>query len=377
MSKATIKTRPWCPFCGQDVGKPYYPDERKMGEFALGSCSCGAVYASDPTGFNIGSAIVDCLVHACGENWDLAWELLPDDDYLTGRIEDYDEQTHQVVETRNLDGRIIKGILYFIRLQDHVANVIAKQNGKSDAVASRAFQPSSTVKIEAPPDPKRVKKKAKKALVKELVDKRAADGLVSLCFDDKKTLRMMQRFLYEPDEEKRWRIISLIGEVCSRVATRKPGMVSDFLHILFEACSDSAASNWGAVETIGTVIAGRPDIYGSFTRHLLAYVGNLSTQVQVLWALGSIAENRPDMVRNTPFYQLFGLLNSPDIVVQAHMVRLLGRIRATEAAERIKTLENKTDPVTIYENGLPVKTDIGTLAKEAMGLIKEQGEIKQ
>ncbi len=153
-------------------------------------------------------------------------------------------------------------------------------------------------------------------------------------------------------------------------------MVSDFLHILFEACSDSAASNWGAVETIGTVIAGRPDIYGSFTRHLLAYVGNLSTQVQVLWALGSIAENRPDMVRNTPFYQLFGLLNSPDSKVQAHMVRLLGRIRATEAAERIKTLENKTDPVTIYENGLPVKTDIGILAKEAMGLIKEQGEIK-
>lgn len=376
MSKTTIKTRPWCPFCGQDVGKLHYPDARKMGEFALGSCPCGAVYASDPTGFNVGSLIVECLVHACGDDWDLAWELLPDEDYLTSRIEDYDEQTHQVVETRNLDGRIIKGILYFIRLQAHIAEVVAKQNGRSAAASSGAL-PAAAKKIEASPDPKRVKKKAKKALVLELVDKRDADGLVSLCFDDKKTLRMMNRFLYEPDDEKRWRIISLIGEVCSRVATRKPGMVSDFLHILFEACSDSAASSWGAVETIGTVIAGRPDIYGSFTRHLLSYIGDPSTQVHVLWALGSIAENRPDMVRNTPFYQLFGLLNSPESDVQAHMLRLLGRLRATEAAEHIKALENNTDPVTIYENGLPIKTDIGSLAKEAMELITKKGEEKQ
>ena len=377
MSKTTIKTRPWCPFCGQDVGKPHYPDARKMGEFALGSCTCGAVYASDPTGFNVGSAIVECLVHACGDNWDFAWELLPDDDYLTGRIEDYDEQTHQVVETRNLDGRIIKGILYFIRLQAHIAEVVVKQNGKRDTVAPNAAQPAAAKNIEASPDPKRVKKKAKKTLVKELVEKRDADGLVSLCFDDKKTLRMMNRFLYEPDDDKRWRVISLIGEVCSRVATRKPGMVSDFLHILFESCSDSAASNWGAVETIGTVIASRPDIYGSFTRHLLSYVGNSSTQVQVLWALGSIAENRPDLVRSTPFYQLLGLLNSTDSDVLANMLRLLGRIRAVEAAKRIKALEENTDSITIYENGLPIKSDIGTLAKEAMGLITEQGEIKQ
>jgi hypothetical protein len=348
-----------------------------MGECALGSCTCGAVYASDPTGFNVGSAIVECLVHACGDNWDLAWELLPDEDYLTGRIEDYDEQTHQVVETRNLDGRIIKGILYFIRLQAHVVEVVIKQNGKSDTVALNAAQPVAAKIIEASPDPKRVKKKAKKALVKELVDKRDADGLVSLCFDDKKTLRMMNRFLYEPDEEKRWKIISLIGEVCSRVATRKPGMVSDFLHILFESCSDSAASNWGAVETIGTVIASRPDIYGSFTRHLLSYIGDPSTQVEVLWAFGSIAETRPDLIRNTPFYQLIGLLNSPDPIVQAHMLRLLGRLQAKEVAGRIKSLQEETAVVTIYENGLPVKTDIGSLAKEAMGLITEQGEIKQ
>jgi len=374
MARTTLKTKPWCPFCGQDVGRPQYPDKRKLGEFSLGSCGCGAVYASDPSGFNIGAAIVECLVHACGDNWELAWDLLPEQDYLTGRIEDYDEVTHQVVETRNLDGRIIRGVLYFIRLQENVTNLSASTKEKDSSAAAKSFASVKNIQEKSEGPTKREKKKANKNLVRDMVQNRDADGLVALCFDDKKTLRLLQRQLYEPDEAKRWAIASFIGEVCSRVAMRKPGMVSDLLHLLFEACSDSAASNWGAVESIGSIIAARPDIYGSFTRHLLAYIGDPSTRAQVLWALGTIAEKRPDLVRNTSFYQLIGLLDSPVAAVKGYMVRLLGRLQAKEVAGRIRALQDDTTMLIIYENGLPVKTDLGTLAKEAMQLIEAEGE---
>ena len=374
MARTTLKTKPWCPFCGQDVGRPQYPDKRKLGEFSLGSCGCGAVYASDPSGFNIGAAIVECLVHACGDNWELAWDLLPEQDYLTGRIEDYDEVTHQVVETRNLDGRIIRGVLYFIRLQENVTNLTDSTKEKDSSAAAKSFASVKKIQEKSKGQIKREKKKANKNLVRDMVQNRNADGLVALCFDDKKTLRLLQRQLYEPDEAKRWAIASFIGEVCSRVAMRKPGMVSDLLHLLFEACSDSAASNWGAVETIGSIIAARPDIYGSFTRHLLAYIGDPSTRAQVLWALGTIAEKRPDLVRNTSFYQLIGLLDSPVAAVKGYMVRLLGRLQAKEVAGRIRALQDDTTMLIIYENGLPVKTDLGTLAKEAMQLIEAEGE---
>jgi hypothetical protein len=374
MARTTLKTKPWCPFCGQDVGRPQYPDKRKLGEFSLGSCGCGAVYASDPSGFNIGAAIVECLVHACGDNWELAWDLLPEQDYLTGRIEDYDEVTHQVVETRNLDGRIIRGVLYFIRLQENVTNLSASTKEKDSSAAAKSFASVKKIQEKSEGPTKREKKKANKNLVRDMVQNRDADGLVALCFDDKKTLRLLQRQLYEPDEAKRWAIASFIGEVCSRVAMRKPGMVSDLLHLLFEACSDSAASNWGAVESIGSIIAARPDIYGSFTRHLLVYIGDPSTRAQVLWALGTIAEKRPDLVRNTSFYQLIGLLDSPVAAVKGYMVRLLGRLQAKEVAGRIRALQDDTTMLIIYENGLPVKTDLGTLAKEAMQLIEAEGE---
>ena len=370
MSKTTLKTRPWCPFCGQDVGRPQYPDKRKLGEFALGSCECGAVYASDPTGFNIGAAMIESLVHACNDNWELAWDLLPEQDYLTGRIEDYDEVTHQVVEKRNLDGRIIRGVLYFIRLQENVAELTARFSDKEKSSTVKSAVVPVKTQVEEKPDPRRARKKANKNLVREMVQNRDADGLVALSFDDKKTLRLLQRQLYEPDEAKRWAVAALIGEVCSRVATRKPGMVSDLLHLLFEACSDSASSNWGAVESIGFIIAGRPDIYGSFTRHLLAYIGDPSTRIQVLWALGTIAEQRPDLVRNTSFYQLIGLLDSPVAGVKGHMLRILGRLKAREVEGKIRILQEDKTPVTIFENGRPVQTSIGALAREAMQLLE-------
>jgi hypothetical protein len=143
------------------------------------------------------------------------------------------------------------------------------------------------------------------------------------------------------------------------------------LHLLFEACSDSAASSWGAVESIGNIIARRPDIYGSFTRHLLAYINDPSTRVQVLWALGTIAENRPDLIRSTSFYQLIGLLNDPAVEVKGYMLRILGHIKAKEVAGKIRLLQEETTPLTIYENGLPIQTDIGTLARQALKLIDE------
>jgi hypothetical protein len=369
MSKTTLKTRPWCPFCGQDVGKPQYLDTRKLGEFALGDCECGAVYASDPSGFNVGAAMVECLVHACDDNWDLAWEFLPDEDYLTGRIEDYDEVTHQVVETRNLDGRIIRGVLYFIRLQENISDLADRKTGKEKKPGAEAVD-SAQIHVENVPDPKRKKKKANKSLVKDMVQSQDIDGLVALSFDDKKTLRLLQRQLYEPDTEKRWAVARLIGEVCTRVATLKPGMVSDLLHLLFEACSDSSSSNWGAVESIGFIIAGRPDIYGSFTRHMLAYIGDPSTRVQVLWALGTIADKRPDLIRSTSFYQLIGLLENEDPEVRGHMLRILGRLKAKEVAGKIRLLQDDTASLTVYEGGLPVQTDIGTLAREALQLIE-------
>ena len=377
MKKKTMVKRPWCPFCGQKVDRAVDLPNRKMGEFTVGSCECGAVYSCDPTGHNVGAAMVETLVHACGENWDLAWELMPEDDYLTGRIENYDEETHQVTDLKHVDGRAVRGVLYFVRLHTEIADLADRvKQKKNESVEAAIARAGGYVAPEVEPEPEQDKprKKANKRLVQQLATDQDEDGLVALCLDDKKTLRLMQRLLYDPDESKRWQTAWLIGRVTARVATRDPGQVSELVHRLFEACADSAATPWGMIETIGSVVSARPDIFGAFTQYLLGFASADSTRVQVIWSLAEIAVNRPDLVRETPFYSMLQFLDHPDAGVRGQMARLLGRITATEATMQLMGLHNDMSELTIWENGAPVRT---TVAEQASRAIKSIQGIKE
>ncbi|KJR98613.1 MAG: PBS lyase [Desulfobulbaceae bacterium BRH_c16a] len=372
MPQEKIKVRPWCPFCGQKVERATDAPARKMNEFPVGRCQCGAVYTCDATGHNIGAAIVETLVYACGDNADFAWELMPEDDYLTGRIENYDETAHQVVATKNIDGRAVRGVLYFVRLHTDAQEIARRIKEKKSEILEGtvpAFRDAQRVVIEPAPDAKRVRRKADKVLVRELVDLEDIDALVALCFDDKKTFRLMQRLLYDPAEAKRWQVAWTIGRVSSRTSTREPGPVSELLHRLYEACSDSAATPWGMVETIGYVVALRPDIFGAFTRHLLNYINQPSTLNQSLWALAEIADRRPDLIRNTPFYNLFHFLQHPEAQIRGQLVRLLGRIGATEAALQLAELCDDHEEFTYCREGRLVTLTVAEAAAEALRAI--------
>lgn len=370
MKKRAILTPPWCPFCGQKVSKASDAIERKMSEFPVGKCQCGAIYTCDVTGHNVGSAMVEALIFACEDNDDLAWELMPEDDYLTGRIENYDEITHQVVDTGNIDGRPARGVLYFVRLHTEMFQLAQRLRTKKDELrGADDTSPKLQIEVEPAPDPQRKKRKANKKLVFEMAENGDIDGLVSLCLDDKKTLRLLQRRLYDPLEEKRWHTAWLIGKVCSRVSTREPGQVSELLHRLFEACSDSAATNWGMVETLGSVIAERPDIFGAFTKHLLNYLGEESTQTQVIWALAEIAKTRPDLIRDTPFFNLFHFLNHPKAEVRGNIARLFGRIKATEVAIQMMALSNDNETFTLWQDGVLRQTSVAAEAAKAVKAI--------
>ncbi|MDA3786413.1 MAG: PBS lyase [Deltaproteobacteria bacterium] len=365
-----IKTRPWCPFCSQDVERPQEPRERKMDEFLLGQCQCGAVYVSEPTGFNVGAAIVECMVAACDDNPDLAWELEPDVDYLSGRIENYDEITHYVYESREHEGRRISGILYFIRLTKDLSDLSSKlKDHKKDHSAklkSTAIGTFEVPAMEPRPDPKRIKERATKGAVKKWVAEGNIDALVRLTLDDGKTLRFIQRLLYSPSEEERYHTAHVLAQVCRRVSTLKPGMVSDLLHRMYEACTDSASTHWGLLESIASIIAGRTDLFGAFSRHLLMYRGVDSSRALVLWGMATIAKESPEVIRQTPIYAVFDFIRHEEPLTRGNAVRLFGLINAMEVKSDIEQLVNDPAELTIYEDGRPRHTTVGTLAREAL-----------
>ncbi len=70
-----------CPFCSRPLEEPREIRTRLGNTFTGGVCECGAVFAFDRSGHSLGDAYVDALTYACGEDWDKAWSLIPDEDY--------------------------------------------------------------------------------------------------------------------------------------------------------------------------------------------------------------------------------------------------------------------------------------------------------
>ncbi len=267
----------------------------------------------------------------------------------------------------------MRGVLYFVRLHTEIQEVARRVKDKRDT-ALRAVVPSlkreHPVALEPEPDKTAPPEKANKRKVKKCAAEGDIDTLVRLCLNDKKTLRLLQRLLYDPDETQRWRTAWIIGTVCSRVASRDPGSVSELLHRLFEACSDSAATPWGMVETIGFIIAGRPDIFGAFTRYLLNYVAEDSTRNQAVWALAEIARTRPDLVRNTPFYSLFHFLKHPDKQIRGQMARLLGNLQAKEAMMQLMERGGDKEVFCYYADGAMCEMSVADAARQAIARIQ-------
>ncbi|MBC7325596.1 MAG: PBS lyase, partial [Moorella sp. (in: Bacteria)] len=122
MSKDTVSP-PLCPFCALPIARPEEQDIRRPNAMPVGACSCGAVYACDITGHNLGAAFIEALVYGCNGDWDLAWGLLPEEDYLEKLVENYDYETNLVVPGGAYHGRRIAGALYFIKLQPDILEV--------------------------------------------------------------------------------------------------------------------------------------------------------------------------------------------------------------------------------------------------------------
>lgn len=107
---------PLCPFCSEPFKRP---EDIKTGlgnVFTGGKCKCGAAYAFDRSGHNLGEAYVDALVFACNGDWEKAWTLTPDVDYKIESFH-YDQGSHQLLESIKKGLRTNENLL-FIRVEN-------------------------------------------------------------------------------------------------------------------------------------------------------------------------------------------------------------------------------------------------------------------
>ncbi len=349
--------QPKCPFCGERVERPTELSTRRPGEMPVGSCSCGAVYACDETGHNLGSAMIESLVFGCNMDWDLAWGLEAEEDYLQEIVENYDLKSHLVIPGGFFEGRKISGALFFIRLHEDVQEVT------SQGVKRRL---KKAVPVSSVPSARRPRKRAlSKKMVEDLVRESDVDPILTAAHEDKRVIRYLQRLLYSGDIRFRKRAAEFLGSACAVVGEKDPGLVSKLLQGLFYSITDTAAFSPGAFEAIGEIISHRPDLFGGYVPQLYQFLGDETRKAQALQALGRIAKLRPELLRKHTFY-FFPFFEDTNPAVRGYTAWLIGNLGAHEAKKDLEKLLQESHEIEVYEEGNLDKKTLGQIASEAL-----------
>jgi len=356
MGREMLK-RPSCPFCGDFINRPRELATRRPGEMPVGSCTCGAVYACDITGHNLGAAMIEALVFGCNMDWDLAWDLLPEEDYLEKQVEHYDIVNHIIVPGGVFEARKIAGVLYFIRLHDDVLEVTADGVQK---MLTRA-------KPVTPEGPTRSKKQIllSKREVELFVRSFRPEPIVEIARKDRRIIRNLQRLLYTPDTAFRSRAAEILGMAAAVIADQDPETISKLLQRLFTAITDTAASSWGSFEAIAEIISHRAELFGGYIPQLFSFLGDETRRADCLRAVGTIAKARPDLLRKHTFH-FIPFLDDPAASVRGYAAWLLGNLGASEARQDLEKLLDDDHPLELYENGTLEEKKVGQIAKEAI-----------
>lgn len=325
----------------------------------VGSCPCGAVYAYDITGRNLGSAFIEALVFACNMDWDLAWGLFPGEDYLEQLVEHYDDQSNLIVPAGFYQGRKVNGALYFIRMHKDIQEVTRT------GVEKRLQKAVPLTVSKGPSMQLPGSKRYARGDIEKLVAEYRMDDLLSIAEQDKRMLRDLQKLLYSADGLIRCRAAETLGKTSSVIAKSEPGAVSKLLQILINAVSDTAASSWGALDAIGEIIAGSPDYFAGYLPTLYQFLEEEASRPMILKAIGRMAESRPDIVHKA-LYRFIPYLNDPDPQTRGFAAVLMGNLAAVEAKDDLERLREDGAALRIYKEGQFTETTVGKLATGAL-----------
>jgi tetratricopeptide (TPR) repeat protein len=340
-------------------------EPKRLADFGYGRCECGAVFVFDVTGYNLGAAMVEALNFACNDDWDLAWDLLPGEDYQDALIEGYDSAEHRVYPSgHDYEGHRVKGALSFIRLLDDVREVTG------DGVKEKLSAPVSvTAGATAALGRRRAKGKGRrfsKREIKKLVEDADLQRLIDMAFEDRLVISKIQRLLYAADERLMWNAVIMLGGVAGAIVPHDPTFTGDLMRRLLHAANDSAAMSRGCIEVAGEIIRNQPGIYGSFVRHLLGLLPDRPSRPAILWAIGRIGGLNPALIKKSSFFVLFDLLDAEEPEVRGLAAWALGMTGASEASGAIKKMVDDSGELSLFDGSVVREVTVGELASEAL-----------
>lgn len=214
-----------------------------------------------------------------------------------------------------------------------------------------------------------------KRRLEPLLREAAPEALVAAILDLplRQVVNPLISFFYHPEPLVRWRAVSVFGVAEAALAEAEPESARVMMRrLMWQLNDESGGIGWGAPEAMGESMARSPRLAAEYHTILVSYVrldGNFLEhpilQRGSLWAVGRLAEIRPDLVeRAGPALNPF--LRSPDAHHRGLAARAAGLIGTGALAPRLETLRNDPEMIELYHDWRLSTAAVGTLAAEAL-----------
>ena len=199
-------------------------------------------------------------------------------------------------------------------------------------------------------------------------------SLEALCrLPGRRVINPLFSFLLNREEQTRWRAITAMGAVVTSLAKKDMESARVVMRRLMWSLNDeSGGIGWGAPEAMGEIIASHEGLAKEYASVLISYVredGNFleyeALQRGAMWAIGRVAQARPELVQDAvPYLVLF--LESPDATVRGLAAWTLGLLTAEAARPQLEGLLGDEAKITLYMGDRLIVRSVGTLAGEAL-----------
>ena len=180
-------------------------------------------------------------------------------------------------------------------------------------------------------------------------------------------------FLYNSDEQIRWRAVTAMGAVMAKLADEDMESARVIMRrLMWNLNDESGGIGWGSPEAMGEILACNEILAKEYARILISYAredGNFQEheliQRGVLWGIGRLSQVRPDLVKDAAPY-LLPYLESPDASVRGLAAWIMGLFGVEEARSGLKSLTADGAELQMYVDRRLIKRRVKELAKQGL-----------
>lgn len=190
--------------------------------------------------------------------------------------------------------------------------------------------------------------KARKAKVRELLERRDLDGLVKWAASTRNPQRILFSLTFDKNELIQWRAIEAIGRVAQVQAESDIEKVRDFIRRLLWLMNDeSGGLGWRSPEMIGEILVNVPVLASEYAGSLPAFLREEPFERGTHFAIYRVASVNSELFAES-ISELGNSLENSDPLIRGYAVLALGAIGAKSCHSAIEKIREDRSRITMY-----------------------------